>query len=195
MDCALCGFKHDNLKRFSDHLRSAHTLNSEQYTIRALHNGIRPVCAECGSATRYTTFAFKEFCSSHAKLAMKLGGKKGGRAEAWNKGQTKDSDARLASYASNVTGSGNHFYGRQHTQETLRKISDSKTLVASSIEQRLSERGGEFRLITPLETYRSRQTQYLVFQCLVCGEQQPKTLQAFERGSRCYKCVPSSRKV
>jgi len=76
MDCALCGFKHDNLKSFSDHLRSAHTLNSEQYTIRALHDGIRPVCAECGSATRYTTFAFKEFCSSHAKLAMKLGGKR-----------------------------------------------------------------------------------------------------------------------
>ena len=190
MDCKLCEFHNDNLKRFSDHLRSVHNLSSEQYTIETDYSGTRPTCPVCGQPVRYVSFSFKKYCKDHARLAMVEGGKIGGQAEAWNKGETKETDPRIAAIASLMTGSANPFYGRKHTQETLRKISENKMLGTMSIEQRISERSSEFTLVTSLDEYRSRQRQYLVFRCNECGEEQPKTLQAFERGSRCYKCHP-----
>lgn len=190
MDCKLCEFKHDNLKRFSDHLRVTHELTSEQYTINNNHTGLRPTCPECGDAVRYVSFTFKKYCKNHAKLAMIEGGKIGGQFESWNKGKTKTDDVRIAACAVAMSGENNHFYGKQHTTETRRLISKTKTLGTLSIEQRLSARSSEFSLVTLLEEYWSRQQQYLVFKCVVCGEEQPKTLQAFERGSRCYKCHP-----
>jgi len=124
---------------------------------------------------------------------MKEGGARGGKAEAWNKGQTKDTDPRIKRQSESMTGEGNPFYGRRHTRETLEKLSLSKMLETSTLKERLLERQSEFILITPLEEYISRQEQYLKFQCNRCGEVQPKTLQAFERGSRCYKCHPFSK--
>jgi len=190
MLCKMCGYDNEDLKRFSDHLRSAHKLTSEQYTIQLLLDGKKPTCAECGEPVRYVSFSFKKYCKEHSRLAMKEGGEKGGHAEAWNRGKTKDNDERLAAHSAKVSGSGNHFFGRQHSQETVRKISKSKTLASSTIEERIIERSPEFKLLTPLDEYWSRQLQYLSFQCVKCGEVQPKTLQAFERGSRCYKCHP-----
>ena len=190
MDCLICSYVNDDLKRFSDHIRSAHGLTSEQYTVEHLCGGIRPSCLVCGGSVRYVSFSHKKYCKDHARLAMKEGGSAGGKAEAWNKGKTKEDDSRIHAQAENMTGSRNHFYGRSHTQETLKKISLSKMLDSTSIEDRIIQRSGEFTLLTPLEEYRSRQLQYLRFECVVCGEVQPKTLQAFERGSRCYKCHP-----
>ena len=190
MQCKLCDYQNDNLKRFSDHIRTSHGLSSEDYTIKVFHTGVRPTCSHCGGDVRYVSFSFKKYCKDHARLAMKEGGARGGQAEAWNKGKDKTTDTRIAVQSAKVTGSGNHFYGRQHTQETLQKISMSKTLATMTLEERIIQRSGEFKLLTPLEEYRSRQQQYLLFECVKCGESQPKTLQAFERGSRCYKCYP-----
>ena len=190
MDCKLCSYSNDDLKRFSDHVKSSHGLSSEEYTVKVFHDGIKPTCAQCGNQVRYVSFTFKKYCKDHARLAMKEGGSIGGQAESWNKGKDKTTDARIAAHAIKMMGSGNHFYGQQHTQETIQKISTSKTLVTVSIEERIIQRAAEFKLITPLDEYRSRQQQYLLFQCTKCGESQPKTLQAFERGSRCYKCYP-----
>ena len=190
MKCMLCDYSNEDLKKLSNHIRTAHGLGSEQYTIKVFHGGIRPVCPECSEQTRYVSFSFKEYCKNHSKLAMKVGGSKGGHAPAWNRGKTKDTDTRLALQSSKVSGSGNHFYGKQHAQETIQRISIKKTLETSSIEERLFQRQSELRLLTPLNEYHSRQMQYLIFECVKCGEQQSKTLQAFERGSRCYKCYP-----
>jgi hypothetical protein len=190
MDCKLCSYHNDDLKRFSDHVKTSHGLSSEEYTIKVLHDDIKPTCAECGNQVRYVSFTFKKYCKDHSRLAMKEGGAIGGHAEAWNKGKDKTTDERIALQAFKMSGSGNHFYGRRHTQETLQKISTSKTLATTSIEERIIQRSGEFKLLTPLDEYRSRQQQYLLFECVKCGESQPKTLQAFERGSRCYKCYP-----
>ena len=191
MQCKLCDYQNDdNLKRFSDHIRTSHGLSSEDYTVKVLHDGVKPTCHQCGGDVRYVSFSFKKYCKDHARLAMKEGGAVGGLAEAWNKGKDKSTDARIAAQSTKVTGSGNHFYGRQHTQETLQKMSMSKTLATMTLEERIIQRSGEFKLLTPLEEYRSRQQQYLLFECVKCGESQPKTLQAFERGSRCYKCHP-----
>jgi hypothetical protein len=121
---------------------------------------------------------------------MKDGGSRGGRAEAWNKGQTKHTNATLEAQSRRMSGAGNTFYGRKHTQETLDKISLSKVLESTSLEERLSRRQDEFDLVSSLDEYRSRQRQYLEFRCKKCGVVQPKTLQAFERGSRCYSCEP-----
>jgi hypothetical protein len=121
------------------------------------------------------------------------GGSVGGKAEAWNKGKNKQTDERIAKLAQATTGSNNPFYGHKHSEESLKKISVSKTLSATDIQQRLLARSTEFQLLTSLNDYESKQKQYLEFKCLTCGTIQPKTLQAFERGSRCYKCYPVSK--
>lgn len=190
MNCAICQYSNDDLKTFSTHVRSVHGLSSEQYTIKVFHGGVKPTCLECGAETRYVSFAFKQYCKEHSKIAMSKGGTIGGVAPAWNKGLTSDVDSRLALQSAKMKGEGNHFFGKKHSQDTIRKISQKKTLATSSIEERIIERQREFTLLTPLEEYHSRQQQYLLFKCTTCGEEQPKTLQAFERGSRCYKCHP-----
>lgn len=193
MQCAYCDYNNENLKRFTDHVKKEHQKSSEQYTIDVLYGGVRPTCKECGDAVRYVSYSFKEYCKAHARLAMSIAGTKGGHAEAWNKGKTKETDERIASQAQLIVGQGNPFYGKHHTEDTKSRISVSKTLVSTDIRTRIMERGEEFELVTPLEEYKSRQTQYLEFRCVRCGTVQPKTLQAFERGSRCYKCFPISK--
>lgn len=193
MRCKLCDHEDEDLKRFSNHLRSQHGLTSEEYTVQSLLDGKRPTCAECGGPVRYVSFSFKKYCKDHSRLAMKEGGERGGSAPAWNRGKTKTDDDRLAAHSVKVSGAGNHFFGRHHSQETISKISKNKTLMSSAIEERIFQRSSEFQLMTPLEEYWSRQLQCLNFKCLQCGEVQPKTLQAFERGSRCYKCHPAGK--
>ena len=193
MDCKLCKFKHDDLKKLTNHIRSEHGLSSEDYTVKVYHDGIKPICKECQAPVRYVSFSFKAFCKDHSHLAMKEGGSHGGKAEAWNRGKTKQTDDRIKQQSEKMTGTGNPFYGQHHTQDTLQKISLSKLLVTSTLNERLSARQSEFILITPVDQYVSRQEQYLIFQCTECGELQPKTLQAFERGSRCYRCYPTGK--
>jgi very-short-patch-repair endonuclease len=49
---------------------------------------------------------------------------------AWNKGLSKDSDPRIAKYAEtcskNTKGENNSFYGKKHSEDTKRKISESQ---------------------------------------------------------------------
>lgn len=194
MKCLICNnYENENLKRFSDHIKREHNLTSEEYTIKELYFGIQPVCKACNSNTRYVSFEYKLFCKDHAKLAMKNGGAIGGQTEAWNKGKTKLNDPRIASQALSVTGQGNHFFGKKHSQESIKSISLTKTLHAIDIEQRIIERSNEFELMTSLSEYHSKQKQYLEFKCVICSTIQPKTLQAFERGSRCYVCYPVTK--
>lgn len=194
MKCRLCdNFENENLKRFSDHVRSAHSLSSEEYSINVLHSGIRPTCVVCNSAVRYVSYEFKKYCFDHSKLAMKEGGAVGGKAIAWNRGLTKASDERILKQSISISGSNNPFYGMHHSDEVKDQISRSKLLAHVDIQRRLNERRDEFELVSSLEEYKSRQQQHLEFRCKKCLTVQPKTLQAFERGSRCYKCYPSSK--
>jgi hypothetical protein len=57
---------------------------------------------------------------------MKEGGSRGGKAEAWNRGKTKQTDDRIKQQSEKMTGTGNPFYGQHHAQDTLQKISLSK---------------------------------------------------------------------
>lgn len=49
---------------------------------------------------------------------------------AWNKGKTKDSDPRVAKYAETFSktqsGENNFFYGKKHTSETKKRISETQ---------------------------------------------------------------------
>lgn len=182
----------DGGKHLSNHIKRVHQLSGEEYTIKHFHGGARPTCRACGKTTRYVSFSFKEYCGSCAPIAMREGGAKGGKAEAWNRGMTARDDERIRAAAVRMTGSGNPFYGKRHNDLVRSRISISKRLRAETVDSRILSRWEEFEMVTPLEDYTSRQRQYLQFRCKVCGTLQDKTLQAFERGSLCQTCHPIS---
>lgn len=190
--CRECGNNHLTGKDLSNHIKKVHGLSGVDYTIKHIHAGNRPVCLSCGEATRYTAFQFKQYCLNCVSIASSEGGFKGGKAPAWNKGQTTLSDTRVAMQSKKMSGSGNHFWGKQHDDFSRTKISLSKRLGRQTLEERIIKRSNEFVCITPIEMYTSRQQQYLQFQCIVCNHVQEKTLQAFERGSLCESCHPNS---
>lgn len=188
MICKICNFSHDDLKKFSNHLKKDHKLTSKEYTIEYLLNGEAPTCPVCGETPRYCTFKYKKYCINHSNIAESFGGKVGGHAAAWNKGIKQKDDTRIASFA----GEKNNFYGKKHSEESRLKISQSKRVKNQDVLNRIEERRSDFFLITPVESYVSRQNQYLDFQCIKCKNINKKTLQAFERGSLCEFCFPNT---
>jgi len=190
--CLIC---HEKLtgKKLSNHIKKIHNLSSKDYTIKYLYNNKEPVCLNCGGEVRYSAYIFKKYCSGCSLIASKNGGKKGGKAKAWNKGKTKKDDERIKKQAESMMGDLNHFYRKSHTKETRNKISKTKLLSRVKLATRVKERESEFTLVTDLNSYISRQRQYLEFECKSCGHINKKTLQAFERGSLCEKCYPLSR--
>jgi hypothetical protein len=191
MICKICKFEAIG-KKFSNHLQREHKLKSKDYTARFIYKK-RPECEHCNKETRYVAFKFKRFCKDCTPIASSAGGKKGGQAKAWNKGQTKETDTRLRAYSEKVSGDGNHFYGRQHTEETREQISRTKTLNRIAFQKRINERSADFELLTDFDEYFSRQQQHLEFKCKKCNSISKKTLQAFERGSLCQICYPCNR--
>lgn len=194
--CLECGAVFLHGKKLSEHFRKEHGLTSEGYAIRHIHGGQKPLCLNCGKETRFVSalVGFKRYCGNCSTIAEREAGRVGGKAkQTWNKGQTSETDARIATLAAKQSGAGNSFFGKHHTVETIAKISLAKMLSGSDITERIARRNTEFELISPVETYTSRQQQYLEFRCNLCRTVQPKTLQAFERGSRCYKCFPTSK--
>ena len=189
MSCLICNIQLDG-KKLTNHIKSEHGLNSEEYTIRYFYNDLKPLCKNCGNQTRYVAFSFKEYCADCANIAMKEGGKKGGKADAWNKGKTKENDERLLKQSIQMSGEGNPFFNKKHEEETKNRISLKKRLGDTNLIERCVERNIDFELLTPLDEYFSRQQQYLEFKCKKCNQISKKTLQAFERGSRCYFCEP-----
>ena len=185
--CRICGHESSG-KDLANHIRKAHGLSSEQYCIDLIYGGKRPACPVCSEPTRYVSFSFKKYCKEHSSLAFKEGGSKGGAAPSWNKGKTHQDDPRIKVFS----GENNPFWGRKHTETTKSRISSSKTLNRWDLQERFDSRRADFDVQTPIEEYRSRQSQYLQFVCKTCGELNPKTLQAFERGSLCQKCFPNT---
>ncbi len=194
--CAECEAVFSHGKKLSEHFKKEHNLSSEEYAIRHIHEGIKPLCPICNQVTRFVSASvgFKRYCGSCSAVAESEAGRIGGKIKrSWNKGETKETDARIATLAIKQTGSNNPFFGKHHTIETSARISMTKTLSHSTLAERIVSRCSEFELVTSMDDYASRQQQYLEFKCILCGTIQSKTLQAFERGSRCYKCFPVSK--
>ena len=187
MKCQLCDFESEG-KKFSNHLQKEHKLKSRDYTRAYIckdYNG----CLNCGKETRYVAYAFKKYCKDCSKIGMSVGGKKGGHAKAWNKGKTKETDPRIKG----MSGQDNPFWRKNHSIETLNKISFTKRLGGREVLERILKRNKEFEILTPLDEYFSRQRQYLDFKCKKCNFICKKTLQTFERGSLCPKCYPITK--
>jgi len=140
MKCLICDIKFDAGKRLSDHIKREHDLSGEAYTIKCHYGGERPSCPSCGGETRYASFSFKRYCSDCKGIAAAVGGKKGGQAPAWNRGQTKETDQRVAKAAERVTGEGNPFFGRRHSFPSLQRMRASRRTATSQLSDRISSR-------------------------------------------------------
>lgn len=187
MKCCICGFEGEG-KAFSNHLQKEHKISSKVYTkeyIQKKYNG----CIICGEETRYVAYTFKKYCKNCSHIGMKEGGRKGGKAEAWNKGKTKSDDSRIKS----LSGKDNSFWGKKHTPETKNRISMTKQLGSVDVLNRVMSINKDFEILTPIEEYFNRQRQYLDFKCKKCDFVCKKTLQSFERGSLCPKCYPINK--
>ena len=192
--CKLCTYETNDGKDFSRHLHSCHEgISFEQYAIKTNCGGIRPLCLKCGNETRFVhkKMSFQTYCKEHSFLAESAGGKKGGTAPCPFKGETKETREHLRLSSESMMGPNNPFYGKNHTVEARANNSEKHILGGFTLEERIAARASDFELLTPIEEYRSRQQQYLLFRCTTCGSEQNKTLQAFERGSLCRTCYPS----
>lgn len=189
MICQICSHEAEG-KKFSNHVRKEHKMNSRQYTINYFYNGSQPQCENCGEETRYVAYRFKRFCKNCSKVASSIAGKEGGKAQAWNKGKTKETDSRIQEQSVKMSGKGNPFFGKRHTDESINKMRFTKIVSRFEFENRIKDREEEFELLTSYDDYFSRQSQYLEFKCKKCNEVSKKTLQAFERGSLCPACNP-----
>jgi hypothetical protein len=190
MICEICNYESTG-KDFSNHLQREHKLKSKEYTAKYIYKE-QPMCEHCGNETRYVAYKFKRFCKDCSKIASSVAGREGGKAQAWNKGLTKETDERVKKQAENQTGEMNPFYGKRHTLISRQQMSKTKTLDRIKFQQRISERANDFELLTSFDDYFSRQEQYLEFKCKKCETTSKKTLQTFERGSLCQVCFPNN---
>jgi hypothetical protein len=184
VSCRICGVELSG-KNLTNHIKKEHNLDSQTYTVKYILDGIDPKCPICGIQPRYVALSFKKYCKDHSKVAEKMGGCKGGKAEAWNKGKTKETDDRIKLQSQSVMGSGNHFYGRSHSEETIRSISLTKTLSIDDVRKRFDLHKNEFELMTPLTEYKARHIQNLKIKCQKCCTMYTKSLKDVENGFKC----------
>jgi len=196
--CKACNKVLDSVPELVRHIMTDHKMTTEAYTVKYLYDGKRPVCPECGKTTRYVQFQFRTYCKEHANLARAKSCKEVGKLPSWNKGQTKETNEILRKQAESFKGEGNHFFGKHHSEETIEKLRNQKLLTEEEYYARTltrcslpnEEKKKEFVLLTPYSEYLSRQHQCLQLQCTKCGTVDKKTLQAFERQSKCKVCYP-----
>lgn len=191
--CLLCDQVYITQKALASHIQFDHKITTESYTIQTRYDSVKPTCKfkGCSSYTRYTTYSFKDFCKEHATEAMSNGGKVGGVAEAWSKGKTKFNDPRLLQYSINVSGQGNHFYGKTHSQETIDKLKINSILTKEQLVERLKKREKDFTFNFSYEDYKKRQDFKIECVCKKCNRKWNKRLVNIERGSMCQQCYPS----
>ena len=193
--CLICNVEFESGKKLSTHVKNSHGLSGDEYTVKMLYDGAQPVCQHCSSPTRRVGYVYRKYCKDCSSIAAREGGKNGGKAPNPKKGKTKENDSSLLITSKRMLGSGNHFFGKTHSEKTLEKLRKNKTLTNEDFYDRLSARLGDFTPLTTYEDYYSRQKQYLELRCNVCQTVRKKTLQAIERGSRCHKCFPLSSSI
>lgn len=184
MKCAICKYKNDDLKGFATHLQMYHKLKSKEYTLKYIYKNYKG-CKICGSETRYSRFSFKKYCKAHSNKAMSEAGQRGGQAQAWNKGKTKNNDERLLKQSLKVKGKNNHFFGKNHSMETKKEISLKKKIS----ETTFNNCSFCFDIMTPYRDYKHK-WHYLDVICKVCKKNDKRTMQSLLRGSRCTYCFP-----
>ena len=189
--CKVCQSSFPMMKPLCTHLQMKHGLSAKDYAIQYLCDGKRPVCPICQKETKYIRLSFNKYCKDHCKLAMSEAGKIGRQMIGeWNKGLTKDDHPSLLEYSKRMTGKDNHFYGKKHSEESIKKMKLSSMISEKEFNERLEERSNDFEFFTTYDEYFSRQKQKIKTKCKLCGNIEGKTLLALERGSQCHLCFP-----
>ncbi len=198
--CLICGHSEELPKKLANHIKSAHKLKSIDYTIKHILKGVDPKCPECGVQPRYTSFMFKTYCRDHSSIAESKGGAKGGKIKiTHNKGKTKETYEVEMRHSLSITGEKNHFFGKQHTEETKTSIANSKRLSEEEFNNRVSAMPNRFLCLSRYEDYQYRQGQKLLFKCQECSTVGRNTvvehtLSNFERNPICKICHPGGSK-
>lgn len=145
----------------------------------------------CHNETRYVAFSFKQFCKDHADEAAIAGGRLGGKAPAWNRGQTKESDSRIAALAKSISGPGNAFYGKKHTAETKQKNADYRRLPYPTVVSRILKRHRDIAVLSTEKDYISQESLLDVL-CSTCDTRDAVSLFNLMRCWKCRKCFPNA---
>ena len=167
-------------------------MSSREYTVGVVCGGIEPRCQECGSETRYIGFSFKRFCKRHASLGFAAGGRVGGmKKKTWNKGKTKIDDQIIARMAASFVGSGNPFFGRQHSEATKSSISETKKLSIDELSSRITARQ-DLELLDKASDGSAPTASDIVVRCRACSLTWKTTIRNVTvEGQLCSKCNPS----
>lgn len=80
IECKICHLMFKTQKSLGGHIPGVHKIETEQYTIDYLYNGVRPICEveNCNESTNYISFRFVDFCPTHTGLGKVRSGQKGG---------------------------------------------------------------------------------------------------------------------
>lgn len=139
-ECLECGKKFTDGKHLSRHLTSCHGMTFREHIVKHSYGGIQPLCVVpgCDNVPRLKGREFVKYCKEHRHEACVDGGKVGGVIkETWNKGETRETDLRIDNQARKMTGSGNPFWGREHTEDSKKQMSETKRLKGETLEERL----------------------------------------------------------
>jgi len=187
INCLICSELFETGKKLCTHVRNSHNLSGDEYTVQYLYDGVQPQCQNCENLTRRIGYVYKKFCKDCSSIASSIGGKKGGTAPAWNRGQTKETDVRILAAAEKMTGENNPFFGKHHTQKTLQKLSEQKKLSADDFFLRVKQRD-DLILLSSYDDFIDKQTKNLLFSCSQCKHEFLMSLLYVERQYQCPSC-------
>lgn len=189
--CLSCGEAFPHLKKLSEHIKKNHGISPQDYYIKYFCNNVRPSCPICGGEPRYVSLrdGFKSYCKDHAASAMSAGGVVGGKAPAWNRGKTKETDERLLLQSVKMTGDGNPFFGRRHSDVTKMKNAQAHRLQFDEVVRRISSEAPTVNVLSDWRDY-DTQDSHLSIACRTCGTHDEVSLFNLKRCWRCKKCHP-----
>lgn len=188
--CALCGFQGKSGVSLKAHIQKSHKLATKEYTIKHLLGGIQPTCAICSNEPRYVAFTFKPYCKEHSHVAEALGGARGGQAPAWNRGKTAVDDPRIAAAADKLIGPNNPFFGRHHTEETKKRMADSKRLPFDVVLGRIHGSHPEVSVLSDASDYDTNNSPLSIV-CRTCGTSQVSSYWELTQRWMCRTCNPT----
>lgn len=191
VDCKVCGSHFEHCKKLSEHIKKNHAINPIEYYVRFFHDNSRPTCPICGGETRYVSLSegFKKFCKEHARTAMSQAGTAGGQAPAWNKGKTKETDERILTISKKLTGSGNPFFGKQHTEAAKKKNAASHRKNFEEVVQQIMNQIPSIKIISDWTSYDTQNSQ-LRLVCNTCKTEDEASFFNLKRCWRCKRCNP-----
>lgn len=194
--CSECNEEFPHLKKLSEHIKKIHKLSPQDYCIKYQYNNVRPTCVTCGGETRYVSLSegFKRYCIEHKNIASSEAGKVGGKVkETWNKGKTKETDERLLKFSAKMTGEGNHFYGKKHTDSAKEQNATAHRLKFSEVLKRISSEQPDIKVLSSWRSY-DTQDSLLRVACEKCGTEDVVSFFNIKRCWRCRCCNPIGSK-